>query len=671
MGDERRGGYILEGDVASPADVMPLVRMFEEAEQSTSSARKLSEQDRDYYDGKQLSEDEKKALKKRGQPPVVYNRIQRKIDYLSGLEKQQRKDPKAFPRTPKDEGAADAATDAIRYVCDDEDWDGKRSQAWDDLLIPGTCAIMVGHKNGKMGPDPALFQIPWDRFFYDPHSARADFSDARYMGIVTWYDLEDAASRWDKRDILESTMASEVDSDTYDDKPKLHMWGDAKRRRVRVVELYYLKGGKWTRCVFTKAGHLEEPALSPYLDEDQQPENPIKAMSLYVDRDNNRYGAVRVMISPQDEINKRRSKGLHLITMRQARVGLSAVEDKEKIRRELAKPDGIISGDKDDFEILPTADMARGNFEMLQEAKNEIDLLGANAALAGKNENDLSGRAILAQQQGGMVEVARMFDRLRALSISVYRSIWNRIRQMWKNEKWIRITDDENNLRFVGLNQQVTVAMLAQEVTEGDQDAMQKAAKLVGPQVLQAAMSGDQQAQTVVGMFVQQNGQQIVEIRNAVNELDVDIVIDEGMDTPSVQAEQFDTIVKMIPALGPVAQSPQFVKVMIEASQLRNKDKLVQMLEEGPTPEQQQMQQQQQQLAEAGAVAQIKETESKTVLNEAKAQQAAAPAEPQSVDPIDAARLHLDGAQTQIDGYRAETERMEALKPEPPQQKAA
>jgi hypothetical protein len=70
------------------------------------------------------------------------------------------------------------------------------------------------------------------------------------------------------------------------------MWGDAKRKRVRVVELYYLKGGKWTRCVFTKAGHLEEPALSPYLDEDQQPENPIKAMSLYVDRDNNRYGAV-------------------------------------------------------------------------------------------------------------------------------------------------------------------------------------------------------------------------------------------------------------------------------------------------------------------------------------------------------------------------------------------
>jgi hypothetical protein len=255
---------------------------------------------------------------------------------------------------------------------------------------------------------------------------------------------------------------------------------------------------------------------------------------------------------------------------------------------------GLISGDKDDFEILPTADMARGNFEMLQEAKNEIDLLGANAALAGKNENDLSGRAILAQQQGGMVEVARMFDRLSGpVDLGLSRDLEPHPPDV-EDEKWIRITDDENNLRFVGLNQQGDCRQLAQEVPQGDQDAMQKASKLVGPQVLQAAMSGDQQAQTVVGMFVQQNGQQVVEVRNAVNELDVDIVIDEGMDTPSVQAEQFDTIVKMIPALGPVAQSPQFVKVMIEASQLRNKDKLVQMLEEGPTPEQQQMQQQQQ-----------------------------------------------------------------------------
>ena len=37
-------------------------------------------------------------LRKRGQPPVVINRIARKVDWLLGLEAQRRTDPRAFPR---------------------------------------------------------------------------------------------------------------------------------------------------------------------------------------------------------------------------------------------------------------------------------------------------------------------------------------------------------------------------------------------------------------------------------------------------------------------------------------------------------------------------------------------------------------------------------------------
>jgi hypothetical protein len=220
--------------------VTDLVRMFTESENSTVDARKLCERDIDYRDNKQLTAEEISTLEKRGQPPVIYNRIQRKVDYLSGLEKQQRKDPKAFPRNPDDQDAADAATDAIRYVCDDTRWDDKRSQAWDDILTPGTGAVLVGHKMGKDGPDPEIHYIAWDRFFYDPHSSKPDFSDARYMGIVTWYDIEEAQAKWPEgSDLFDEVLAGETSSETYDDKPKHSLWGDAKRRRVRVIEGYY------------------------------------------------------------------------------------------------------------------------------------------------------------------------------------------------------------------------------------------------------------------------------------------------------------------------------------------------------------------------------------------------------------------------------------------------
>jgi len=662
----------------SLTDVSQLVGMFEESETATRDSRKKAERDIDYYDNKQWTPTEVEKLNNRKQPVVTFNRIQRKIDYWSGLEKQTRKDPKCFPRTPGDDGSADAATDTIRYVCDDNQWDEVRSGAWMDIMRPGSGAIMVGAKQVKGGIDPQLIHIPWDRFFHDPYSSKIDFTDASYMGIVTWMDEGRATARWpDAKEIISETINNARNSDTYDDKPKDKLWADYARKRVRVIEIYYLKGGQWMRCVFTQLGHLEPPQASPYLDEEGQPENPIKAISANIDRDNNRYGAIRVMISPQDEINKRRSKALHLLTMRQVRAGRSVSEDPEKIRKELARPDGVIVADDGEFEILPTNDMAAANLQLLQESKAEIDLLGANAALAGKNENDMSGRAILAQQQGGMVEVAHLFDRLRVLSLQVYRSIWARIRQYWQAERWIRITDDERNLKFVGLNQPITVQQLAQEVMQGDEAALKTAAQFMqskgaDPSAIQAAMQGDERAQQYLGLFVQQFGQEQVEVRNQISELDVDIVIDEGMDTPTVQAEQFDTIVKMLPAAPPNIAAMLW-EAMFESSMLRGKDKILQKLSEGPSPEQQQEMEQQKQLVIADATSKIEKTQSETMKNVAQAQSADPSAQIAMKQQETDANLQMSQEKMQHgmmmdEAKLAHTMRMQAAKP---QQQAA
>jgi hypothetical protein len=118
----------MEDGMTSEAMLAQYVREFEESEETTRDSRDKAERDRDYYDEKQWTAAEKATLKKRGQPVVIYNRIKRKVNSLTGLEKQTRKDPKAFPRNPDDEEAAQAATDTLRYVCEDSRWDDKRSQ---------------------------------------------------------------------------------------------------------------------------------------------------------------------------------------------------------------------------------------------------------------------------------------------------------------------------------------------------------------------------------------------------------------------------------------------------------------------------------------------------------------------------------------------------------------
>lgn len=587
----------MENRIDYSADLQLFCRQFEEAEETTQPAREKAERDRDYYDEKQWTETEETVLKNRKQPVITYNRVKRKVNAMMGLEKQTRKDPKAFPRNPDDEESAQAATDVIRYACEDNRWDDKRSECAKELAIEGTCAVMVGVKQTKAGIDPEIRRIAWDRLYYDPHSSEFDFADASFMGVVVWMDLDKAKAKYRaSEEILVETWTQAQSSETYDDKPKHRMWADYKRRRIRICEHYYKDVDGWKFCMFTKGGFLVEPMPSPYLGEDEQPECPIKAVSLYIDRDNNRYGEVRTMIGAQDEINKRRSKALHLINSRQVRVSATTGMDAKAIREELSKPDGVFIGEAGEIEILQTNDMAAANLQMLQEAKAEIDLQGPNAALGGKNERDMSGRAILAQQQGGMTELATYLDRIRCLSLAVYRSVWSRVRQHWTGERWVRVTDNENNLRFVGVNQPVTALQAAAKQMGVSKDNLQEADPQAVAQLQQMAAS------PMAG--------QIVAIENSVVELDVDILVDEGIDTPTIAAEEFDSLLKLV-GTGMVQIPPD---VLIEASSIRNKDRLLEMMKQGPSPEQQQGQQ----LQMADMVAKIEKLQSETAENYAQ-----------------------------------------------------
>lgn len=581
-----------------------LVRKFEAAQDASQDARSEAERARDYYDGRQLTPEQIKALKRRKQPIVIENLIRPKVDYLCGLERQTRTDPKAYPRTAMHEDDANAVTDALRYVTEDQDFPIKRSAVFQHLLVEGFGGCEVFAEQNRSGIDPAIKLIDWDRLFFDPHSSRPDFSDANYLGYLTWMDVEEAKRRWPgKEAVLDATFqagSSSID-ETYDDKPKWKTWVDTNRKRVRIVTIYDRSRGDWERCVYTLSGELEECAPSPFVDEDGKPECALILQSAYVDRDNDRYGLVRDYMSLQDEVNKRRSKYLHLVNSRQVRVSPAANMSPEKARAELSRPDGVIIGEQGDVEVIGTGDLAAGHFNLLAEAKQAIQAVGPNATMQGKSGQDQSGRAILALQQGGMTEMAPLLDALRHFNIRVYRAIWNRIRQFWTGERWVRVTDDEKNVRFVGLN--TTKANLA---------AMKVREALKTGQI-------DQNQAAQFAMQIQSDPS-MMQPANAIAEIDVDIEIDEVADTPTLQMEQFDQLTKLIPA-APQPYIPAMFRLMIEASSLRNKDKLLKIadqMEQPPQPDP--MQEQMAQLQMAGAQAEVEKTQSEVARNMATAE---------------------------------------------------
>ncbi|MBT11844.1 MAG: hypothetical protein CMI02_07405 [Oceanospirillaceae bacterium] len=575
-----------------------LVRYFEETEYNTQEARQNAERDRDYFDGHQWSADEIAELKRRKQPVIVINRIRRLINFLKGLESQGATDPKAFPRTPKDEGGAHAATDALRYVEEKENLDAKLEKCWEEFLIEGSCAVEVTVEPRGNDYDIVVKRWAWDRSFIDIHSKEPGGSDARFMGGVIWMDLDEAEERWTKAADAFATMMNEGTlSDTFDDKPAHAIWADPVRKRVRVVQMYYQERGKWHWCLFTKSTELESGEV-PYVDQDGDSENPMKYASAYIDRENRRYGAVRDMISPQDEINKRRSKLLHQLNMRQTLGEQGAVKDIVRMKSELAKPDGHVTINPNmRFELVQNNDQIAGQAQLLQEAKGEIDGMGPNAALAGRGTEDQSGRAIVAQQQGGLVEIAPLRNQFLAFKREIYRAIWNRVKQYWTAEKWIRVTDDENAPRFVGLNVPVTrgqveLAQLQQMGVTGD--ALQRAQMI---------------AQYAPEM------QQVLGVENNVTELDVDIIIEATPDTVTAAQEQFDTLARL--AEGGVPIPPN---VLIEAAPgLRNKERLLEMMSGGDNPEAAQKQQVAEQLQFADAEAEVRKKNASAMKDEATA----------------------------------------------------
>lgn len=529
-----------------------LVGMFEEAEDASYRNRSLAERDIDYYDGKQWTEAEVKKLRKRGQAALMDNHIKPKIRYLQGLEQSQRTDPKGLPRTEQHERDANSVTDALMFVVQDNRFNKVRSKTWKNMLSAGWGGneIVLEQVPGQQNAKVVIRSCQWDRMFWDPHSSEDDFSDAGYLGMVLWMDRDDAVRRYGDGagKVFDETVQMCAVGGTYDDKPKLLTWVSnyQRRPRVRVVQMYYLDAdGVWCFSEFTKGGYLNG-GVSPWLDDNGEPEHPYAWNSANVDRDNNRYGEIRHLIDLQDGINHRQSKFQHLISVRQTfgtEAAKGSMTDRER-REQLAKADGHVTLPPqakwgEDFGIIPTGDMADAQFALLQQNIQAINVQGPNAAMQGKDPRSQSGRALLAQQQGGSIEASPVLDNLRDMDYQTYCKAWRRVRQGWQAEQWVRVTDDADNVKWVGFN-----------VPKRDPLGQPIADPMTGQPALE----------------------------NVVSQMMVDIIISDAPPVGTMQDEEFGKMVelaKFVPGLQSLGADD-----WIEMSNLRNKSKVLRMLQQ-------------------------------------------------------------------------------------------
>jgi hypothetical protein len=147
-----------------------------------------------------------------------------------------------------------------------------------------------------------------------------------------------------------------------------------------------------------------------------------------------------------------------------------------------------------------------------------------------------------------MTEQAPLLAGFDDWKLRCYRAMWESIKQFWTAPKWIRVTDDENAPRFVGLNMPEPV---------------------IDPQ------TGQMQIDPMTGQPVMK--------ANSPADMDVDIVIDSTPDTAVIQEEQFQRLAELVQAGMPIPPD-----VLIEASSLPKKKLLLDKLKQAQEQQSQQ-----------------------------------------------------------------------------------
>jgi hypothetical protein len=523
---------------------------------------------RRYRHGAQWTSDQIKTLNDRKQPVVTYNKIGRKIDGINGLVERLKQDPKAFPRTPQHQAGADLATAVLRYLMDRNKWNEvsplvNEAAAVDGLAgieldlkqmpplqqqqqpaqmggnvvpFPGNPASsMMGHNGGPPlePPQPdydVIFRpVDNDGFFYDPRSFKHDFSDARFLGMGKYVDEELMIELMPNMEAdITAACDSSMELTTQSDRDNKWFQADGDFKQVRLVDIWYKSRGGWKWALFTGSKILMQ-GNSPFQDENGQQFAKYLMFSAQVDHDGDRYGFVRNLQSPQDEVNQRRSKGLHELNNRRITSTKAAVADTnvEALRKEAARADGIVlvNTSLDDIRFDDQAKQAAvmGQLEFMRDAAQEIENFGPNASLAGQAGEGSSGRAIALLQQAGIAELGPYMTNLRAWKIRVYRALFNSAQRYWVNERWIRVTDAQGEPQFVQIN-----------------------APVLGPD----------------GM---------PQMQNAIGELDVDIILDEGPDTVTLMQDTYEAISQALPAVAPMlspTKAAAVMDVLIETSPL-------------------------------------------------------------------------------------------------------
>lgn len=465
------------------------------------SWRTNADRDFQFYEGDHWTALERAILEERGQPEVTENLVKPKIERLLGQHIRQHSTVSVLGRNVGlDEASASSTSEIFRWIDQTNQAEFEESDQIKDGFIGGFGVMEIRSSTDASG-DPIVIERHENPFyiFPDPHSRRYDWNDdARFVCRSKWLDLDDAIALWPKKAKELRQVCSSLPGGTYSsgvgplDPAVLRQsnWNyfDPYRLRLRPVEVSY-KRKVMKHILITEEGvRVELDYLGPRQAQRVSPGSTVESMvveemwlGIYcggllihherdVDQDGlfpfvpyygdrkksgEPFGVVRNLVSISMEIDKRRSKALHLLSTNQAIVSQNAVEDWAEFASEKARPDGImkIRGKPDDhLQLIKNQDMGQSQMAMHQESKQAFNMVsGDDPTNQGQASQMRSGVGKAREQMATDLVNMPIFSNIRRTRQIKLKKVWGLVCQHFTSDLVFQITDDPNAAKNVVL----------------------------------------------------------------------------------------------------------------------------------------------------------------------------------------------------------------------------
>ena len=557
--------------------------------------RLVADKENDYYCGNQLDADTLALMEERGQAPIVDNLIMPTINSVLGMQAKSRVDTRVAPEAGEtNSDVAEALSLKMKQWGETARSERAKSDAYAEMIKVGVSFVEVA-RNANPFKCPIRYEHVHRReLYWDWRAKQVDLSDARYMVRRKWMDEDvliqtfpekaefirhalSGRANWDIELAGANLMTRGIDSDVssgFTTSIEQYEWMNVTRKRLVVYEVWYrvqvtglvakLPNGRVIEV--NEANEQQTAALQAGLLKPFQANFDKVRYSFWIgpelvcdhpspyqhrhfpyvpffgfreDRTGVPYGLIRAMMSPQDEVNARKSKMMWLLSAKRVIATAGAVEDHAVAADEVARPDAyvVISNKPGErFEVQENGPMAAQQFQVMQEAKEAIQTnVGIHNATLGRDSGATSGLAINSLVEQDSITLAEINDNFNMAS---------------------RQADE------------ILLSLIIEDLSDSAQESV----------VVED--DGGRKREIILNNPVQDPKTGVVSVENDVTKINVAVVLADTPSTPTFRNQQLNQLSDMVKSLPPQVQA-MLIPFLVEASDLPKRKEMSAVIRKG------------------------------------------------------------------------------------------